>query len=261
VTGRSADGPVLCATRLGLQNMDISVVARWGLAVILGVAGLSKAFDARGTSATLGRLGVSVRVGPALAWALPGTEIAVAAWLLASTGSVRWAEGAAFALFVAFAAGILWGMATNRRTECGCFGKLHSSVLGLHALIRASILAAAALALVVAQPIPTLPALTAPLDITASEFKALLAGSLIAAVVLVNAWVAVHVLQQQGRLLVRIEDLERQAATATSVVSLTEAPYFELPDHMGNTVASTRLWAASRLTMLAFVRTDCAPTS
>lgn len=128
------------------------------LAVTFGWAAVAKLTRRRATAAAFGALGLPA--APALAVAVPLTEVAVALLLL-----VRPAAGGvtALALLVAFSAFLALRLRTGQPVACGCFGESRGGQASAATLARnAGLAVLAALALAAGEPVrPALPDIVA----------------------------------------------------------------------------------------------------
>lgn len=149
---------------------------------------------------------------------LPLAELAVAATLLPSS-TAWWGALGALALLSLFLVGITYNLARGRKPDCHCFGQLHSAPAGWKTLARNGVLAAVAGFVLWggyeggAGP----SALSWVGALSTVQLLGLLGGILVLAL-LVGQWVfLVHLLRQNGRLLVRLETLEASVAAGGSV--------------------------------------------
>lgn len=245
----------------------VVLLARVLLAAVFTVAGLAKLADRTGSQQALRNFGVPALLVRALGVLLPLAELGVAAALL-PTSSAWWGALGALALLLLFLVGIGYNLARGRRPDCHCFGQLHSAPAGWPTLIRNLLLAAIAGVVVSfgrANPGP------GPLDWLAGfaiiQRLELLFGAVMLILLAVIGWVLLHVLQQQGRLLVRIEALEAQLAAHglaqqadTAGLSLgSNAPAFTLPGLNGERFTLEALRAAGKPVVLVFSDPGCGP--
>ncbi len=232
------------------------LLARLLLAAVFVVAGLAKLADLAGS-----------RLATPLGILLPLGELAVALALLPLT-TAWWGALGALVLLLLFVVGIGYNLTRGRTPDCHCFGQIHSAPAGWPTLIRNLLLAAIA-SLVVgfgqANPGPS------PLDWLAGfaimQRLELLFGAVVLILLALVGWVLLHVLQQQGRLLIRIEALEAQLAAHgqtpqpdTVGLSLgSRAPAFTLSDLKGERLTLEALRAAGKPIVLVFSDPDCGP--
>jgi thiol-disulfide isomerase/thioredoxin len=241
------------------------------LAAVFIVAGLAKLTDRAGSRQALSDLGAPrVLVAP-LAIGVPVAELVVALALL-PTATAWWGALGALVTLLVFVAGIAGNLARGRRPSCRCFGQLSPGPIGQSTLIRNVVLAAAAGFVVWQGPLGSGPSLVGWLgDLTVAERALLGVGlpglAMVAGVVVL----LVQLLKQQGRLLLRLDDLEqglaatgaliRQGQTPTAPGGLpigAEAPGFSVPDLSGSPVSLGDLVREKPL-LLVFTDPDCGP--
>lgn len=245
----------------------VVLLARVLLAAVFAVAGLAKLADRSGSRQAVIAFGVPTALASPLGILLPLAELAVVVALLLPRSAWGGAIGA-LALLLLFIAGIGYNLARGRRPDCHCFGQLHSAPAGWSTLIRNLLLAAIAGVVVSfgrANPGP------GPLDWLAGlaiiQRLELLFGAVMLILLAVIGWVLLQVLQQQGRLLVRIEALEAQLAAHglgqqadTAGLSLgSNAPAFTLPGLNGERFTLEALRAAGKPVVLLFSDPGCGP--
>jgi thiol-disulfide isomerase/thioredoxin/uncharacterized membrane protein YphA (DoxX/SURF4 family) len=155
------------------------------LAGVLGVAGVAKLFDLKGSRQALTDFGVPQRLAPPMSVLLPLAEIATAVALLIHPWA-RWGGVAAVALFLGFSAGIANAMRQGKDVDCGCFGRLYTAVAGSRALVRNLVLAALGVALVIHGPGPAIDQWVA--DRTAAELVAIVATVAAVALAAFSFW-------------------------------------------------------------------------
>lgn len=197
--------------------MDVFLLAsRLLLCAVFLVAGCAKAFDVAGTRRMLIDFGVPDSLSKPFAYALPIAEIAIAIALL-DTDASRVAGAAALALLVAFSVVIAVSLAHGRGIACRCFGRLSAAPAGKDTLARNAGFAALAALVVAYGGGASFGALFGAL--TPSAWMLGGAALLFLVIALVEAWLLVHVIRQQGRQLLRIEALERGAVGASAGAS------------------------------------------
>jgi peroxiredoxin len=252
--------------------MDVALLlARLVLAGVFLVAGVAKLADRRGSVQAMRDFGVPERLAAPLGTALPIAEIAVAV-LLIPTATARWGALGALALLLAFVAGIGVNLARGNTPDCHCFGQLHSEPAGWSTLIRNGILSAVAAFLLVAGWDDAGASAVAWLgDLTAFERVMLAVGVAALALIAVEGWALFHLLQQNGRLLIRLDALEDAvqtgrpldpAANSGTISGLrvgSPAPSFELPNLAGTPTTLADLRAANVPTLLVFSDPGCRP--
>jgi peroxiredoxin len=251
------------------------LIARLLLALVFALAGGAKLADRQGSRQAIIDFGVPSAIAAPLWLLLPLAELAVAATLLPAS-TAWWGALGALALLLVFVVGITYNLARGRKPECHCFGQLHSAPAGWKTLARNGVLAVVA-AFVLwagydggAGP-SALSWLGAP---SAAQLLGLLGGVLVLAL-LVGQWVfLVHLLRQNGRLLVRLEALEASVAAGGSVAPSqngtpvhqaeglpvgSEAPDFNLSGLHGETLTLEALRSSGKPVMMLFTDPGCGP--
>ncbi|MGH2688452.1 MAG: MauE/DoxX family redox-associated membrane protein [Actinomycetota bacterium] len=118
------------------------------LVLVFAGAGIGKLTDREGSVEEMKAFGVPAPLAPAVAWALPFVELAVAVAILVPAIS-RWGALAGLGLLLSYTAAIALNMALGRKPECKCFGALYALPIGWKALLRNVLFSAAAFALYV----------------------------------------------------------------------------------------------------------------
>ena len=232
--------------------------ARVLLAGVFALAGLAKVADLAGSRRAVRDFGVPGALAPATGTLLPAAELAVAIALIARA-SARWGAVGALLLLAAFVAAIGVAMLRGREPECHCFGQLHSAPAGWGTLLRTAALAGvAAFVVVVGWNDAGLSATGWLARLSAGALAAVGVGVL---VVVSQVWFSWQLLRQQGRLLLRIEQLESHqpvpAASGRPVGSI--APDFSLPTPSGAVRSLAHLGAAGKSLLLLFSDPACGP--
>lgn len=253
----------------------ILLLARLLLVGVFIVSGLAKLADLKGSREALRDFGLPVVLARPFSILLPLAELAVAVMLLPSV-SAWWGAIGALALLALFIVGIAYNLARGRKPECHCFGQLSSKPIGWSTLIRNLLLA------VVAAFIVGFGWSNAGLNLfdwlgvlTATQRIELVVGLILVVLVMLEGWVLVHVLRQQGRLLLRLEGIEAQLA-ATGLVPQADptgnvatpvtgpstgtlAPGFTLSALTGETITLKALRALGKPVVLLFSDPGCGP--
>jgi thiol-disulfide isomerase/thioredoxin len=242
--------------------------ARITLTIVFAVAALTKLADLRGSRDAVAGFGVPERLAGPVGLLLPICELAVAVALLPATTARIGALGATL-LLAMFAIAIARSMARGAAPECHCFGQLHSQPVGWRSLARNGALAAIALFVVLASGRHVGLSATAWIG-RLSDAGVVALGACLALAALAaagcTAWVAL--LRQNGRLLMRIDELEARLdavgapppALAHPGLPLGEqAPTFTLSGLYGETITLSSLTAAGRPVMLLFTDPNCGP--
>jgi len=184
------------------------VSARLLLSVIFLVAAGAKLADPAGGRQALIGFGVPHGIAPALAIALPLTELAVALALIPVSSAWFGAVGA-LSLLLLFVVAIGVNLAFGRTPDCHCFGQLHSAPAGGSTLMRNAVMALAAGFLVWQGRLDPGPSLVSWFgDLTTSERVALAGGLLGLTLLAGQAALLLQILRQQGRILLRLDALD-----------------------------------------------------
>ena len=228
------------------------LLGRLILAAVLGVAGVAKLLDRGGSRRALLDFGAPARVVGPTALVLPLVELGAAAALVPDA-SARWGALTALGLLILFSVGIGVALARGRRPSCHCFGRLHSAPAGWRTLLRNTGLAAVAVAVVWLDP--SAPALTA------SERLAFLGVAAAAVVVAAQAWLWSQLVRQNGRILARLDEVERGGLKAPSADAHigSPAPEFDLPSAQGGRLSLAGLLTRGRPVLLVFGHSGCGP--
>lgn len=240
------------------------------LAAVFLTAAVGKFLDRPGSRKALVEFGVPTVLARPMAIGLPLVELVVAVLLLPPATAWLGALGA-FSLLAAFIAGIAYNLARGRRPDCHCFGQIYSAPAGPATLVRNSLLALTAGAVLVlgwSDPGP------GPLDwvagMSAGELAALAVGGVSLAAIAALAWFALQLGRSVGRLQLSVDELRaslgsssQPAATTARVVPVglpigRAAPAFELEALDGGKATLASL-LDSRMLMLAFIDPDCGP--
>jgi peroxiredoxin/uncharacterized membrane protein YphA (DoxX/SURF4 family) len=253
----------------------VLLVARLALAAVFVVAGVGKLLDPAGSRRAMAGFGVpDILAGP-LALALRLAELAVGVLLL-PVATAWWASLGALVLLAAFVAAIGVNMARGKAPDCHCFGQLHSEPVGWATLARNGVFAAAALVIAVwGRPDPG-PGVTGWLGpLSGGERALLVAGVLVVLAVVIQGWLLVQLMRQNGRLLLRVEALEAgpaagpaagavpaaRSAPAPGLPVGAPAPGFTLSGLHGERLTLEALRAPGTPVMLVFADPGCGPCS
>jgi len=243
--------------------------ARVLLAIVFAVAGLAKLADRTGSRQALIDFGVPDLLATPAGVLLPLAELVVAVALI-STATAWWAAIGSLVLLLLFIAGISFNLAHGRTPDCHCFGQLHSTPAGWPTLIRNGLLAAVAgFAIVFGRINAGQNTLNWPDALTVVQRSEPFVVVIAVVLVIVEGWVLLQVLRQQGRLLLRIEALEtrltgKSAAANPALVEAglprgTQAPAFRLPNLYGEMLTLDSLRASGKQILLVFSDPHCGP--
>src|SRR5215212_1234711 len=257
--------------------MDAALlIARLVLAALFSLAGVAKLSDLKGSRRAIIDFGVPSAIAAPLGLLLPLAELTVAATLLAAS-TAWWGALGALALLSVFVVGITYNLARGRKPECHCFGQLHSAPAGWKTLARNGVLAAiAGFVLWAGYEGGAGPSAVAWVGaLSTVQLLGLLVGVLVLALLAGQWWFLVHLLRQNGRLLVRLEAVEASLATSGSVAPSqngtsvhqeaeglpvgSEAPHFSLSGLYGESLTLDTLRSSGKPLMLLFTDPGCGP--
>lgn len=248
--------------------MDIALlIARLFLIALFALAAITKIADRKGSREMVLSFGFPPALAGLLGMLLPILELATVV-LLAIPKFVLVGGWTAIGLLLVFTAVIAYNVALARTPNCRCFGQLSAAPIGKFTILRNLFLLA--LALFVAWggsrsfPMAWLPDLSLETCI-----RFLLVATLVA-IAGSGIWLFFHVLRQQGRMLIRLEKLEKQLASVNSVLQLQTpntgvvglpighpAPAFSLPDLEGNFFSLDDFHKTGKPLLLIFTDPDC----
>ena len=239
----------------------ILLLARLILAAVFGVAGIAKLADPDGSQKSIKGFGLPEPLVTPLAWLLPLAEL-VCAVALIPVASAWWGAAGVLTLLLCFIAGISVSLMQGRRPDCHCFGQLHSSPIGWRTLVRNVVLCGIAAGIVWrgrVNPGASIVNLLQGMNGTNSVLVVLTIA--IAALAVFELWGLLHVLRQNGRLLLRLEAVEAKLVPAVEVQPglpvNSEAPAFSLSDLAGDTVTLKMLLQHKKTLLLLFTEPGC----
>ena len=237
--------------------------ARLLLSAVFFVAGLAKLADLAGSRQAMRDFGVPAKLADLFGLLLPLTELAIAVALVVPIAA-WWGAVGALTLLVIFVAGIGYNLAQGRTPDCHCFGQLHSAPAGWSTLTRNLMLAGVAGLVVGFGRNTTGPGIVESLNrLTFTQGFELLVGALLLVVLIGEGWLLVQMMTQQGRLLLRIEALEKRlgmpAQPAPGLALGTPAPVFALPNLDGKTTTLQKLRSLGKPLVLFFTDPACGP--
>jgi peroxiredoxin len=255
------------------------LIARGLLALVFAVAGTAKLADREGSRQAIVDFGVPSALATPLGLLLPLAELAVAAALLPAS-TAWWGALGALALLSAFVVGISVNLARGRKPDCHCFGQLHSAPAGWKTLARNGVLAiVAGFVLWEGYDGGAGPSALAWLGaLSTAQVLGLIGGVFVLALLASQWWFLVHLLGQNGRLLVRVEAMEATLAGLAAGGSVAPshngthlhqepeglpvgsiAPDFSLSGLHGETLTLDALRAAGKPVMMLFTDPNCGP--
>lgn len=250
--------------------MDIALLLiRLLLAGVFAVAGFAKLADLPGSRRALADFGLGTALAKPVGLTLPLAELAVAVALLPSA-TAWWGGAGALVLLVLFIAGIAANLARGRRPDCHCFGQLHSAPAGWPTVLRNVAFAGLAACVVWLEPgMGGLSAVGLLAGLPVAGYFGLAGGLVLLAFVSLEAWMLLHLLRQNGRLMLRVEALEDRLGLAsiasagpaveTGLPVGAPAPAFHLPDLTGELISLDELRSAGKPLVLLFSDPECGP--
>ncbi len=252
-----------------MQSIEVGLLAaRVLLGCAFALAGATKLVDVAGSTKAMHDFGAPGWLSSPLARGLPFAELAIAMLLLAQPTAMWGAAGAGLLLAV-FTTAISVNLARGRAPHCRCFGQLRSSPIGWPTLVRNGALGMMAVVVMSAGPGTNWAGAMSALDASGARPAVLLGGAAFAALAFgVQTWLLVQAVRQNGRLLLRMDDLETRVGGAPprsqSPYGLpigAPAPAFELRSLSGASVDLKRLYDAGKPALLIFTDPNCGPCS
>jgi len=255
--------------------MDAALlITRLALAAVFSLAGVAKLSDLKGSRQAIIDFGLPAVLASPLALLLPLAELGVGAALIPAS-SAWWGALGALGLLLLFVVGISINLGRGRKPECHCFGQLHSAPAGWKTLARNGAFAAVAGFVLLKGYDGAGPSALAWLGaFSAAQLLALLGGVVVLALLAGQWWFLVHLLRQNGRLLVRLEAVEASIAPGGSVAQSqngtpvrqaeglpvgSEAPEFSLSGLHGETLTLEALRSSGKPLMMLFTDPNCGP--
>ncbi len=228
------------------------------LSVVFAVAALAKLADRSGTGRAIEAFGLPPRLAPAGVLLLPIAELTIAAALV-PVATARWGAAGAVALLAIFSLAIARTLRAGSAPDCNCFGGLTQTEVGRGTLIRNLLLGG--IAAFVALGGQSLSAFRW-VDVPAARDRP---GIVLMVAALAGlTWFCLQLLQQNGRLLLRVEAEGSGATAARSGAKAlppldpgTVAPSFAGRDLDGEPVSLDSLLAPGRPVALFFTDPSC----
>ena len=189
-------------------------------------------------------------------------------------GAAWYGAVGALALMAVFTASIVINLLLGRRPDCHCFGELTNGAIGWRTVWRnVAIAAVAAVVAVQGMGGSGASAVAWLNDLTLAEGIALANGLIALGIAGVAFWLLTGLVGQNGRLLLRLDDLEAALAREPAASSLapasahaaaglpvgTKAPDFRLPDLHDSAVTLEGLVAFGKPLILLFTDPGCGP--
>jgi peroxiredoxin/uncharacterized membrane protein YphA (DoxX/SURF4 family) len=240
----------------------VLLLVRLLLSATFALAGITKAADPAGTRQSVLDFGAPAFLARPLALLLPLAELACAIALLPAASAV-WGAAGTLALLLSFIVAIGISLARGRRPDCHCFGQLHSAPVGWTTLARNVVLSAMA-SLVMLEGARTRPVSYLAWFGSLSRFEAAVLAFALGVAALTLLWFGsfLHLLRQNGRLLLRLEAVEtelglRPPAPPPGLPVDTPAPPFRLAALDGSVVTLDSLRQDSDSLLLLFIEPGC----
>jgi thiol-disulfide isomerase/thioredoxin len=248
---------------IGARDMDsLWLIARLVLAAVFAVAAIGKMRDLDGSIAAVRGFGVPSRFARPIGLALPFVELLAAALLIPVTTALLGAI-IAVALLIVFLGGIVNSLRKGETPDCHCFGQFHSEPVGPPTVARNAGLLAIGVFILFGGTTPG-HSLTGWLGDETGAVQALVVTMALVIVAVAGlAWLIAHLLGQNGRLLLQIDEL-RAAVNALprapgSAPIAKPAPEFSAPGLAGDRVTLNGLRSAAKPVLLVFSSPKCGP--
>jgi peroxiredoxin len=251
----------------------VLLTSRLLLAVVFVLAGVTKLLDPSGSRQALASFGVPARLSPSIGLLLPLAELVVAVALIPRP-TAWWGALGAFTLLSLFVIGIAVTLARGEAPDCHCFGQLYSEPVGRSTLARNIALAAlAGFVLWQGWGDPGTSSVAWIGRISVAERALLLAVAIVTAGMIAEGWILLNLVQQNGRLLLRLDDLEARLGATGQVPAVppvpapsakglpigSVAPAFMLRDLEEEPVTLADLLAPGKPVFLVFSDPGCGP--
>jgi hypothetical protein len=224
------------------------------LTLVFAVAAAAKLADRPATRGAIEAFGAPTRLAAPGAVLLSVVEMAIAV-CLALAATAFWGALGAMVVLGIFSLAILRTLRAGSAPDCNCFGGLTQTEVGRGTLVRNGVLAAvAAFVALSGQAVSALAWVTVPAARDRVGIAFLLAG------LVALGWFCWQLLQQNGRLLRRLEAEDGPAGDLASLPPLkigTPAPAFEAEDLNGETVSLRSLLAPGLPVALIFTDPGC----
>jgi thiol-disulfide isomerase/thioredoxin/uncharacterized membrane protein YphA (DoxX/SURF4 family) len=246
----------------------ILLFARLPLAIVFAASGLLKYADKPTFLKALVDFGTPRPIAERLVWLLPALEIGIAVLLLAGDPFYAGAVGA-LTLLVAFTLAIMANLILGRRPNCRCFGQVSAKPIGWTTVARNLLL------LILAAACFLEPLIQRFTDIkrNLALFPEILAASgiiTVVAILSVEGWLIGLLLQQQGKLIARLEHLEAKLkeegthllfgapdSPTHGLAMGLKAPDFQLATLTGGVTALEDLRKSGLPVLLVFANPEC----
>ena len=238
------------------------LIARVALAVVFALAAIGKMWDLDGSVVALRGFGVSSRFARPIGVALPFVELLAAALLIPVTTALLGAI-LAVALLIVFLGGMVNSLRKGETPDCHCFGQFHSEPVGPTTVARNAGLLVIGVFILFGGTTPGHSLIGWMGDETGAVKVLVIAMAIVIAGLAGLAWLVVHLLGQNGRLLLQIDEIraavDRLPRPPGSAPARKVAPEFTAPGLAGNRVSLGGLRSAGKPVMLVFSSPKCGP--
>ncbi|HEX8614780.1 MAG TPA: MauE/DoxX family redox-associated membrane protein [Telluria sp.] len=232
--------------------------------LVLALAGLSKFGRAADTASAMHAFGLPPRLAHWAAPALPAAELAIAASLLIP-GLARAGALAATVLLALITSAVTLALLQDKHPSCNCFGQVRGAPVDWGVALRSLLLTLCAAYLFWGGNARLEQGLLIEAGRVAADLGRVVVASLAGTcVILLQGWLSLNLVRQQGRLLLKIDNLEHRLAAAgipasEPMLPSGPAPAFDAVTLAGSPVSSTTLLGGGTPALLLFVSADCAP--
>lgn len=251
--------------------MEVSVLlARVLIAIIFAVSGVAKLVSLRESRRSVLEFGVPGAIAGVATSLLIAVELNVPLLIL-PVATAQYGGMIALALLAIFCIAIAINLLLHRRPQCNCFGQLHSAPIGWQMLVRNIAFGMVAAAVVVkTRDEGALSAIGWAQSLGTGSLVFLVLSSVAFVLLVVIAACLVQIVRQQGRVLLRLEALERAAGVqpgqaeqpVTPEIGLplgTKAPEFVLGGLDGARTGLADLLSRNKPVLLVFSHPGCKP--
>ena len=237
----------------------ILLIARLVLAGIFVTAAAGKFMDLSGSVQAVGNFGVPAPLTKPIGYGLPFVELLVAILLL-PVSTAFWGALLGVLLLLGFIGGMANSLRKGEAPDCHCFGAIHSAPISKNTIIRNGVFVLIGLFVLAGGTTPGA-SLLGWLDDESGAVKAMVVVvALLVVAVIGLAWMAMHLLGQNGRLLIRMDELEAAKATVPAApVARKMAPDFAGTGLIGDKVTLDSLKTAGKPLLLFFSDPGCGP--
>ena len=238
------------------------LIARIVLAAVFALAAIGKMRDLDGSVAAIRGFGVPGRLARPIGVALPFVELLAAALLIPVTTALLGAI-LAVALLIVFLAGMVNSLRKGETPDCHCFGQFHSEPVGPSTVARNAGLLAIGVFILFGGSTPGHSLVGWVGDETGAVRALVVAMVVVFAALAGLAWLVMHLLGQNGRLLLQIDELKSAVESLPkapgSPPTAKPAPAFTAPALAGGRVSLDALRGTGKPVLLVFSSPRCGP--